>query len=168
MGRSGDPSNTWFLGPTLVLKHLDQFSRFCRAHYSDRQTDHATWSVTIRRIYVGSMAMRPNNNNKAIIDIRLCPRTASMSSVTIRHVGVAFAWPTTDKHDVIHKTEVHNYNIALSSVTDWATATVNVQRKFREVWACRFWDIQADRHPDMLITILCTPSGGELTIIMPT
>ena len=35
---------------------------------TDRPTDHATWSVTIGRIYVrstvvGLRAMRPNNNN---------------------------------------------------------------------------------------------------------
>jgi len=30
---------------------------------TDRPTDHATWSVTIGRIYVRSTAMRRNNNN---------------------------------------------------------------------------------------------------------
>ena len=34
-----------------------------RAHYCDRPTDHTARSVTIRRMYVHSMAMRPNNNN---------------------------------------------------------------------------------------------------------
>jgi len=42
------PSNTWFLGPTMVpwshqspqpKRHLDRFSRFCRAHNRGRQTD---------------------------------------------------------------------------------------------------------------------------------
>jgi len=37
-------------------RHLDQFSRFCTAHYGDRptgrQTDHSTRSVAIGRIYV--------------------------------------------------------------------------------------------------------------------
>jgi len=45
------PSN---IGPTW-------FSRFCRAQYCDRPTDHATRSVTIGRIYVRSTAMRPIN-----------------------------------------------------------------------------------------------------------
>ena len=47
------------LGPPSP--HLDRFSRFCRAHYYDRPTDHATRSITIGRIYVRSMAIRPKN-----------------------------------------------------------------------------------------------------------
>ena len=46
--------------------YLDQFSRFCRAHYcdkTDRPIDHANWSVTIGRIWVHSAAMWPDNNN---------------------------------------------------------------------------------------------------------
>jgi len=39
-------------------RHLDRFSRFCRAHDRDRQTDrqvdHANTSVTIGHIYVRS------------------------------------------------------------------------------------------------------------------
>jgi len=43
--------------------HLDWFSHFYRAHYCGRrQTDHATRSVTIGRIYVRSTAMQANNN----------------------------------------------------------------------------------------------------------
>jgi len=46
-------------------RYLDWLSLFCRAsHNHDRQTDHATWSVTIGRICVRSTAMQPNNNNK--------------------------------------------------------------------------------------------------------
>jgi len=49
--------------PSLQPKqHLDQFSGFCMAHDGDRQTDHATLSVTIGRIYLRSTAMWPNNN----------------------------------------------------------------------------------------------------------
>jgi len=49
--------------PSLQPKqHLGQFSGFCRAHDGDRQTDHATPSVTIGRIYLRSTAMWPNNN----------------------------------------------------------------------------------------------------------
>jgi len=42
-------------------RHLDQFSRLCRAHYYDRPTDHVTGtrSVTIGRINVCSTAMPP-------------------------------------------------------------------------------------------------------------
>jgi len=42
-------------------RHLDQFSRFCRAHYCNRPTDHGTQSVTAGHIYVCSMVMRPKN-----------------------------------------------------------------------------------------------------------
>jgi len=35
--------------------------------------------------------------------------------------------------------------IALLSVKARAAATVNVHRKFREVWTCGFWDIRTDR-----------------------
>jgi len=44
--------------------HLDRFSRFCRAHYCDRQTDiqtNRTRSVTVARIYLRSTAMQPNS-----------------------------------------------------------------------------------------------------------
>jgi len=62
------PSNTWFPGSissSRPKQHLDRFSRFCRAHDrdrpTDRQTDHATRSVTVGRIYVRSTAMRRKN-----------------------------------------------------------------------------------------------------------
>jgi len=45
-------------------RHLDRFSRFCRAHYCNWPTDHATRSVTIGRIYVRSTAMRPIINDE--------------------------------------------------------------------------------------------------------
>jgi len=52
-GTSGPPSNsTWFLGPTQVLSPNS-------IYYCDRLTDHATQSVTIGRINVHSIAMRP-------------------------------------------------------------------------------------------------------------
>jgi len=48
-------------------RQLDRLSHFYRVHYcdgqTDRQTDHATRSVTVGRIYVRSTTMRPNNNN---------------------------------------------------------------------------------------------------------
>jgi len=43
-------------------RYLDQFSRFCRAHWCDRPTDHATRSVTIGRIYVRSTGDAVSNN----------------------------------------------------------------------------------------------------------
>jgi len=47
-------------------RHLDRFSRFCRAHYCDRlpdrPTDHATRSVTIGRIGVCMRTARQPNN----------------------------------------------------------------------------------------------------------
>ena len=52
-------------------RHLDRFSRFCRAHnrdrQTDRQTDHAAPSVTEGRIYVRSTAMR--TKNKGVCDL---------------------------------------------------------------------------------------------------
>ena len=43
-------------------RHVDRSSRFAGlTSVTDRPTDHATRSVTIGRIYVGSTAMRPNN-----------------------------------------------------------------------------------------------------------
>jgi len=47
------PSNSWFHGSTRPKLHLDRLSHFCRAHKcdrtTDRQTDHATRSVTYSR-----------------------------------------------------------------------------------------------------------------------
>ena len=49
------------LGLRESSTHLDQFSCFCWADYSDRLTDHATRSVTTDHIYVCSTAMQPKN-----------------------------------------------------------------------------------------------------------
>ena len=48
------PANTWFLGPPQPKWHLDRFVHFFPGltTVTDRQTDHATPSVTVRRIYV--------------------------------------------------------------------------------------------------------------------
>ena len=53
---------------------------------------------------------------------------------------------------------------------DWATIVGIMHRmhgKFGEVWPCSFRDMQADRQTqtDILITILRTPLGGEVTAI---
>jgi len=60
--------NTWFLGPTQVLNPNGisiNSALFSRARYCDRPrdrpSDHATRSVTIRRMYVSSTAMLPKN-----------------------------------------------------------------------------------------------------------
>ena len=62
---SGPPSNTWFPGPSWVLNpNSISISAAVVAgltSVTDRQTDHATRSVTIGRIYVHSTAMRPKN-----------------------------------------------------------------------------------------------------------
>jgi len=67
IGGSGPLSNTWFLRPTRVLnpKGISIGAAVFPGltYVTDRQTDHATRSVTIVRIYVCStaVAMRPNN-----------------------------------------------------------------------------------------------------------
>ena len=43
---------------------------------TDRQTDHATRSVTIDRIYVRSTAMRPNNSNNPTYSAPECRKTS--------------------------------------------------------------------------------------------
>jgi len=55
--------------------HVDRYSRFCRAHYCEKQTDiqtdrqtdrptgHAARSLTIGRIYVRSTAVCPNGQS---------------------------------------------------------------------------------------------------------
>jgi len=63
----GDPHSAppHLIHDGLSKRYLDQFSRLCRCHdrdwQTDRPTDHATRSVPIGRIYVRSTAMRPNN-----------------------------------------------------------------------------------------------------------
>ena len=69
MGGSGPLSNTWFLGPTRVLNPngiLIGAAVFAGVtSVTDRrtngQTDRATRSVTIGRIYVRSTLMQPKN-----------------------------------------------------------------------------------------------------------
>jgi len=64
----GTPSNTWFHEPTRVLNpngiSISSAVFTGLTSVTDRQTDHATRSVTISRIYVRSTTMRPNNNKK--------------------------------------------------------------------------------------------------------
>ena len=66
------PSNTWFAAPTTVLKPngtsigagvfagLTSVTDRQTYRQTDTETDHATRSVAIDRIYVRSTAMRPN------------------------------------------------------------------------------------------------------------
>jgi len=69
MGGSEPPSNTWCLGSSQVL-NPDGISigsavfaglTSVSDRQTDRQTDHATRSLTIDRIYVRSTTMRSNN-----------------------------------------------------------------------------------------------------------
>ena len=66
--------------------------------------------------------------------------------------------PTVWKYNIIHKT----YSIAMPSEKDWAMATGNMCKKFGKVQPCSFWNMQADRQTDILITILCIPPGGKV------
>jgi len=63
MGRSGTPVLWAHKIPQQPKRHLNRFSRFCRAHDRDKQTDRqTTYSVgNSRPQYVRSTAMRPNN-----------------------------------------------------------------------------------------------------------
>jgi len=67
MGGFGPQSNTWFSGPTRVLKpngiSISSAVFAGLTSVTDRQTDHATRSVTIGCIYIRSTAMRPNNDS---------------------------------------------------------------------------------------------------------
>jgi len=67
LGGFGPQSNTWFPGPTKVLNPnsilIDAAVFAGLTSMTDRLTDHATWSVTIGRIYVRCTVMQPNNDS---------------------------------------------------------------------------------------------------------
>ena len=71
--------------------------------------------------------------------------------------------PTVAKRDVIHKIG-STQRSAMKPVEDRATATWDLQTKFREMVPAvpEIWS-QTDRHThrDRLITILCTLTGKE-------
>jgi len=78
--RNWTPSNTWFLGPTIILNPNGisigsaVFAGLTTV-YCDRSTDrptdhHATRFVSTGRIYVRSTAMRPNNATTTTILLR--------------------------------------------------------------------------------------------------
>jgi len=81
------PSNTWFLGPTQVPKpngnSIGAATFAGLTSVTDQQTDHATRSVRIGRIYIRSTAMRPNNNNNLGSITRLCQAV----SLQRRHIS---------------------------------------------------------------------------------
>jgi len=58
------PSNAWFPGPTRVLNtngiSIGSAVFAGLTSVTDRLTDHATWSVTIGRIYIRSTVTQPN------------------------------------------------------------------------------------------------------------
>ena len=66
-------------------RHLDRFSRFCRAHDHNRPTDrpYATPSVTHDRIYVRSTAMRPKKlaNRTKLTKTKKCVRSLDCCDV---------------------------------------------------------------------------------------
>ena len=62
------------------------------------------------------------------------------------------------KYDIIHKTGSTEH-IAMPPEKDYAMAT-DTCTKIGENRMCRFADMLADRHTDMLITIQCFLSGG--------
>jgi len=134
-------------------RNLDRFSRFCRADLcdSDRPTDHGTRFVTIGRIYIRSTAMRPNNS-KAVIDIGLRPMLPPGESL-----WVYAYW---------RRLCLANYGQTWRHPQNRATVTINMYRKFPEVWTCVFWDTRADRqtyrHTDTLVAILRTPIEGKV------
>ena len=101
-------------------RHLDRFSRFCRAHdrdrQTDRQTDHVTRSVTIGRIYVSSTAMRPNNNVVFCSDITYRNITVACGRVWLNTQVVAAKW--------IH----HTYNTAVRYTVTYKTAVLYYNR----------------------------------------
>jgi len=70
-GGSGSPSNTWFSGPTRVLNpngiSISSAIFAGLSSVTDRQTDHATRSVTIGRIYVRSTVMQPNTTTTTTV-----------------------------------------------------------------------------------------------------
>ena len=79
-GGSEPPSDTWSLGATEVINPngisigSTVFAGLTSVtdRPTDRQTDHATRSLTIDRIYVRSTAMRSNNNNGTGVLYLLC------------------------------------------------------------------------------------------------
>ena len=50
---------------------------------TDRPTGHATWSITIGRIYICSTTMRPNNNNN---NVHICLAQNKKSSDALYHI----------------------------------------------------------------------------------
>ena len=78
--------------------------------------------------------------------------------MSVRPIGVTFAWPIMGKHDVIHKTTP----IGLSLMEDRATATGKTYRRFRKVRTRGFGDMRSDRHTDIQIrsSQYCAPLPG--------
>jgi len=67
---SGIPSIAWFLGSTrLSIPNGISIGSavLCRCRDCDRPADHATWSVTIGRLYLRSTVMRPNENMSSVL-----------------------------------------------------------------------------------------------------
>ena len=70
-----------------IPKDINRFSGFCwLTIVTDRQTDHATRSVTIGRIYVRSAAMRPNNKPNRLATVEAIAPTR-LSLMWSQHVA---------------------------------------------------------------------------------
>jgi len=70
--------------PQPKLHHY-RFSRFCRAHLCDRQTDRPRYSmgITIGCIYVRSTAMRPNNKRQWSLQFEITRRRRRLATTHI-------------------------------------------------------------------------------------
>ena len=115
------------------------------------------------------------SHNKAIDNSRLFPGCA-ISSATWRVSGTNWLlrtlqtciciWPTMWKHDTIFK-NWSTRDIALLSAVVQAMAAHNMCRQFLRslfVWFLRYASKETDKpHTEMLIAILCTTLGGEIT-----
>ena len=101
--------------------HLDWFSRFCRAHYCDRLSDHTTWSVTIGHIYVCSTAMRPNDKSlRGTNQIVIC--SLLQPNVEAQHL---YCWYGV-KHANNHLTAIIQVNLCSDCYSFCASLRSNV------------------------------------------
>jgi len=87
---------------------------------------------------------------------------------------IACPWPSCAKMWSSTKPEVYNvWQLTPSWRTQLAVITVNMHRKFREVWTRDSWDVCTDRHRhsthserEMPITILHSSTDRGITIII--
>jgi len=79
------PSNMWFIGPTQVFNpngiSIVSAVLAWLTSVTDRPTNHATWSVTVGRIYI------------VILRCGLISTTAKTTSYSVTEVGTLSGWP---------------------------------------------------------------------------